>query len=65
MVKEKDLPLYAEIASIEKKYNYQQGGGYFKQVEYTDGNFRQFDCDTLELIGSSYRADQKYLPNLE
>ena len=65
MVKEGDLPLYSEIINVEKKYNYQQGSGYFKQVIYADGNFRQFDWNTLELIGSTYTADQKYLPSME
>lgn len=63
MVRENDLPMYSKVVSVEKKYNYQQGGGYYKQVTYADGNFRQFDYDTLELIGSSYSEDQKYLPN--
>lgn len=65
MVCEDDLPLYSEVVNVEKKYNHQQGGGYYKQVTYADGNFRQFDYDTSELIGSSYSADQKYLPNLQ
>lgn len=65
MVKEKDLPIYSEIINVEEKYNYQQGGGYYKQVTYADGNFRQFDCDTSELIGSSYLIDQQYLPNIQ
>lgn len=65
MVKESDLPIYSNIINVEKKYNYQQGEGYFKQIDYADGNFRQFDWDTLELIGSSYFQDQQYLPNYQ
>lgn len=65
MVYEDDLPLYSDIVKVEKKYNHQQGHGYYKQVSYADGNFRQFDCDSLELIGSTYSADQQYLPNLQ
>lgn len=65
MVCEDDLPLYSEVVNVEKKYNHQQGDGYYKQVTYADGNFRQFDCDSLELIGSSYREDQQYLPSLQ
>lgn len=65
MVRESDLPVYSEVVKVEKKYNYQQGGGYYKQVTYADGNFRQFDYDSLELIGSSYSEDQQYLPNLQ
>ena len=65
MVYEDDLPVYSEVVSVEKKYNYQQGGGYYKHVTYADGNFKQFDWDSLELIGSSYSEDQQYLPSLE
>lgn len=49
--------------SIE--FNYQNGEGYYRQVEYSDGNFRQYDVNTGKLIGSSYASDQKYLPSME
>lgn len=54
-----------DIVSIEIVFNEQQGYGYYKQVNYKDGGFRQFDVDTGELIGSSYPEDQKYLPSME
>lgn len=64
MVYEDDLPIYADVVSVEKKYSHQINK-YYKEVNYADGNFRQFNLDTSELIGSSYQEDQKYLPNLE
>ncbi len=54
-----------DVVSVEIVFNEQQGYGYYKQVNYKDGGFRQFDVDTGELIGSSYAEDQKYLPSME
>ena len=54
-----------DIVSIEIVFNEQQGYGYYKQVNYKDGGFRQFDLDTGDLIGSSYPEDQRYLPSME
>ena len=53
------------VVSESVEYNYQNGGGYYRQVEYSDGNFRQYDVNTGELIGSSFESDQKYLPSRE
>ena len=55
----------SDVVSEEVKYNYQAGGGYYKEVTYRDGGFRQYDTQTGELIGSSYQSDQKYLPSME
>lgn len=52
------------IISIETKFNAQVGEGYYRQVTYKDGGFRQFDAETGELIGSSYSSDQSKLPNI-
>ena len=54
-----------DIVSVEIKYNAQAGGGYYKEITYKDGGFRQFDVETGKLIGSSYQSDQKYLPSME
>ena len=54
-----------DIVSEEVKTNYQNGGGYYREVTYQDGGFRQYDADTGELIGSSYDSDQDKLPSLE
>lgn len=53
------------IVSVEMKFNAQAGEGYYKEVTYKDGGFRQFDAETGELIGSSYKSDQSKLPDLE
>ena len=55
----------SDVVSEEVKFNYQDGEGYYREVTYKDGGFRQFDVDTGELIGSSYDSDQDKLPNLE
>lgn len=47
------------------EFNYQNGEGYYRQVEYADGNFRQYDINTGELIGSSFESDQQYLSSVE
>ena len=54
-----------DIISIETKFNVQAGEGYYKEVTYKDGGFRQFDAETGELIGSSYSSDQSKLPSIE
>ena len=54
-----------DIVSEEIKFNAQNGEGYYREVTYRDGGFRQFDVDTGELIGSSYDSDQDKLPSLE
>ena len=54
-----------EIVSEKVKFNSQNGEGYYREVTYADGGFRQFDTQTGELIGSSYACDQDKLPNLE
>ncbi len=53
------------VVSEEVKFNGQQGEGYYREVTYSDGGFRQFDVDTGELIGSSYDSDQDKLPSME
>ena len=55
----------SDIVSEEIKYNAQNGGGYYREVTYKDGGFRQYDVDTGELIGSSYDSDQDKLPSME
>lgn len=51
----------SEIVSEVVKFNYQNGEGYYREVTYKDGGFRQFDNVTGELIGSSYDEDQEKL----
>ncbi len=46
------------------EYNGQAGGGYMYQINYSDGNFRQYDTKTGELIGSSFDEDQEKLGNI-
>lgn len=55
----------SDVVSEEVKFNEQNGEGYYREVTYKDGGFRQFDVKTGELIGSSYEADQSKLPSLE
>ena len=55
----------SDVVSEEVKFNYQNGEGYYREVTYKDGGFRQFDVDTDELIGSSYDSDQDKLPSME
>lgn len=45
------------------EYNAQDGGGYYYQINYSDGNFRQYDTKTGDLIGSSFDEDQEKLGN--
>lgn len=55
----------SDVVSEEVKFNYQNGSGYYREVTYKDGGFRQFDTETGELIGSSYDSDQDKLPSME
>ena len=54
-----------DIVKEEIKFNAQNGEGYYREVTYKDGGFRQFDTETGELIGSSYESDQDKLPSME
>ena len=56
---------YNDVVKEEVKFNEQNGEGYYREVTYKDGGFRQFDVETGELIGSSYESDQSKLPSLE
>lgn len=51
----------SDIVSEVVKFNYQNGEGYYREVTYKDGGFRQFDNTTGEMIGSSYDEDQEKL----
>jgi len=55
----------SDIVSEEVKFNAQNGEGYYREVTYKDGGFRQYDSDSGELIGSSYESDQGQLPSME
>lgn len=55
----------SDIVKEEIVFNAQNGSGYFREVTYKDGGFRQFDIETGELIGSSYASDQDKLPSME
>lgn len=47
------------------KFNGQNGEGYYREVTYSDGGFRQYDTESGDLIGSSYDSDKDKLPSLE
>lgn len=51
------------IVKEEVYFNGQAGEGYIREVTYSDGNFRQYDSVTGELIGSSFEGDQARLGN--
>ncbi|WP_461436322.1 flagellar protein, FliL [Methanosphaera sp.] len=54
-----------DIVSDSVKYNYQvDDGSYYREVEYSDGNFRQYDSKG-RIIGSSYDNDKVYGPSME
>lgn len=55
----------SDIVSEVVKFNEQNGEGYYREVTYKDGGFRQYDTESGELIGSSYASDQDSLPSLE
>ena len=54
-----------DIVSEEVKFNEQNGEGYYREVTYSDGGFRQYDTETGDLIGSSYDSEQDKLPSME
>ena len=54
-----------DIVSEIVKFNEQNGEGYYREVTYKDGGFRQYDADSGKLIGSSYESDQGSLPSME
>ena len=51
------------VSGGSTEYNGQAGGGYYYEINYKDGNFRQYDTKTGELIGSSFQEDQEKLGN--
>lgn len=54
-----------EIVSDNLQYNYQaDDGSYYRQVEYSDGNFRQIDTNG-RIIGSSYASDNVEHPSMD
>ena len=55
----------SDIVSEEVKFNGQNGEGYYREVTYKDGGFRQYDTESGDLIGSSYKSDQANLPSME
>ncbi|WP_407410200.1 flagellar protein, FliL [Methanobrevibacter sp.] len=55
----------SDIVSEEVKFNGQNGEGYYREVTYKDGGFRQYDTESGDLIGSSYSSDQKDLPSMD
>ena len=55
----------SDIVSEEVKFNAQNGEGYYREVTYKDGGFRQYDTQTGDLIGLSYDSDQDKLPSME
>lgn len=55
----------SDVVSVSDQENLQAGdGSHYKEVEYADGNFRQYSYDG-KLIGSSYESDQDQLPSME
>ena len=55
----------SDIVTEVVKFNAQNGEGYYREVTYKDGGFRQYDTQSGELIGSSYSSDQANLPSME
>lgn len=51
----------SNIVSELVKSNDQEGEGSYREVNYNDGGFRQYDTESGELIGSSYEEDQEQL----
>ena len=49
------------VSGGEVSRNYQGDGGEMYQINYKDGNFRQYDTKTGELIGSTFDEDQEKL----
>ena len=58
-----DVTTGLSIVKEEVYFNGQAGEGYIREVTYSDGNFRQYDSVTGELIGSSFEGDQARLGN--
>lgn len=58
-----DVTAGLTIVKEEVVFNGQAGEGYIREVTYSDGNFRQYDNATGELIGSSFEGDQARLGN--
>ncbi len=58
-----DVTAGLSIVKEEVYFNGQAGEGYIREVTYSDGNFRQYDSVTGELIGSSFEGDQARLGN--
>ena len=54
-----------DVVSEEVRFNAQNGEGYYREVTYKDGGFRQYDTESGDLIGSSYDSDQDQLPSME
>lgn len=61
--KSDDVTAGLTIVKEEVVFNGQAGEGYIREVTYSDGNFRQYDNATGELIGSSFEGDQARLGN--
>ena len=49
------------VSGGEVTHNYQGDGWEMYQINYNDGNFRQYDTKTGELVGSSFDEDQEKL----
>ena len=50
-----------QVSGGHSEKNYQAGQGEFYEISYSDGNFRQYDTKTGELLGSSFDEDQEKL----
>ena len=50
-----------QVSGGHSEKNYQAGQGEFYEISYSDGNFRQYDKKTGELVGSSFDEDQEKL----
>ena len=50
-----------QVSGGHSEKNYQAGQGEFYEISYSDGNFRQYDTKTGELVGSSFDEDQEKL----
>ena len=53
----------SDIVSEEVKFNYQNGSGYYREVTYRDGGFRQFDTESNEFINNLPRGVCSTLAN--
>lgn len=49
------------VTGGELGQNYQEGEGSYYQINYENGDFRQYDTKTGELVGSSFDDDQEKL----